>query len=146
MVGFGVFIPALALLYVINKRVKGKVGGRRGRDVVAILTMLIAVAAGCGLVYTFVAPLVAGLIGLPAHFNYWLGLGVSVGAVLLFVGIATADIVVDRTADGGAQFAGIITPTLLVLVAGGVMGHTGSDAVKTVNTEMTAIVKQIGAK
>ena len=140
MAGWALMIPALAVLYVLNKRVNV----RRGQGVVAIITMVIAGIAGCGLVFTFLGTWLAAVVGLPAKFNPEIGTGVAIGATLLMAGIAIADIACDKTADKGAQFAAIVTPTLLVLVVGGAMGQTGGEAVRTVNSEMSSIVMQIG--
>lgn len=143
MAGWGLLIPALAVLYVFNKRVNP----RKGQNAVAIATMVIATVAGCGLAYTFLGEWIAALIGLPASwFGNQVGVGITVGVTLLALLIAVADIAFDKRADKAAQFAAVLMPTLLLLVAGGVMGQTGGNAVRTVHSEMSSVMAQIGGR
>lgn len=145
--GWVVLLPALALLHVFNKRVNP----RKGQNAVSVITMGLAIVAGCGLAYTFAGQWIAGFVS-------WVGsllsnlsgqnvaLGVSIGITLLLVGIAVADIAFDKRADKGAQIAAVLFPTLVALVIGGSMGKTGGDAIKTVNTQMASFVTKAGGK
>lgn len=145
--GWVVLGAGLAMLYVFNKRVNpyGK-----GTKAVAIITMLLAAIAGCGLAYTVGGKWIAGGIGFVgkglaevAH-EPNLVLAVSVTVTVVTVGVAVADISFDKKADKGAQFAAVLMPTLLALVIGGSMGKTGGDAVQTVNDRVGSIVKDLG--
>lgn len=140
MAGWGLLIPALAVLYVLNKRVNP----RKGQSAVAIATMTFAFLAGCGLAFTFLGQWLAALVGLPGRFSQEIGIGFAVGVTLLMAGIMVADISCDKRADKGAQFAAIVTPTLLALVVGGFLGQTGGGAVRTVNSEVSSVMAQIG--
>lgn len=143
--GWLVALPTLAALYVINKRVNPR---NRGRIIVAVITMLVAAAAGCGLAYTFAGDWTAGAISWVGGFfhNNDTAAGLNIALVVLFGGIAVADIAFDRTADKGAQFAAIIMPTLLALVIGGSLGKTGGDAVKATRDHMATMYSQLGKK
>lgn len=146
--GWIVLLPALAVLYVFNRRVNPK---KVGKKAVAVMTMGLAVVAGCGLTFTFAGQWLAAFVS-------WVGsacsnlsgqdvaLGVSIAVTVLMVGIVAADIAFDKKADKGAQMAGILFPTLVALVIGGSMGKTGGDAVKTVNTQMASFVTKAGGK
>lgn len=141
--GWIVALPALAVLYVINKRIKGKLN--KGRDTVAVITMLVAVIVGCGLAFTFVGKLLAGFVSGCGHLlnsmtGENIGIAVPIALTLVWAGIAIADIAVDRQADKGAQWAAALMPTLLALVIGGTMGVSGSSAVSQVNTRVASFV------
>lgn len=139
--GFAVALPALGLLYVINKRLKVK--GKALKTVVAVLTMVTAFAVGCGIAFTFLGQWVArGVAWLESFTGF--GRGVAVALTIVAVGIALADVLSDRKADRGAQFAAILAPTLLLLVAGGFLGTTGGGAVTTSYDHFNAIVASFG--
>lgn len=147
--GWLVLLPAAGLLFVINKRVNPR---GKGRDTVAVLTMLVAAIAGCGLAATFLGRLFAALItwvgsmlsNITGEGGFATGLAIAVG--ILLVGIAVADIAFDRQADSGAQMAAILFPTVLALVVGGTMGATGGDAVQAVQAEMASFITQLGGR
>ncbi|REF00340.1 hypothetical protein [Thermomonospora umbrina] len=147
--GWLVLLPAAGLLFVINKRVNPK---GRGRDAVAVLTMLVAVIAGCGLAATFLGQWFAALISwsgntmsnVTGEGGFATGLAIAVAIIL--VGVAVADIAFDRVADNGAQMAAVLFPTVLALVVGGSMGATGGDAVTAVQAEMASFFSQLGGK
>lgn len=146
--GWVVFIAALAMLYVFNKRVNP----RRGQNAVAVATMLLAGIAGCGMAFTFVGRWLAAIVSWAGRIAANLAnepgvaLAVSIGVTLLMAGIAVADISFDKRADKGAQFAALLMPTLLAVVIGGSLGHTGGDAVRTVNTSVASFVTQLGGR
>lgn len=142
--GWLVALPTLAALYVINKRIKGKVRKPTLQDIVAVATMAVAALAGCGLVFTFFGDWTAGLVGWIAGFFHdrYASVGVALALVVIFVGIAVADIAFDRQADKGAQFAAIIMPTLLVLVIGGSLGNNGGGAVKSTRDQVANVMLQ----
>jgi hypothetical protein len=145
--GWTVLLPALAVLHVFNKRVNP----RKGQNAVAVITMLLAIVAGCGLAYTFAGQWLAGFVSwlgslLSNLFGQNAAIGLSIGLTLLLVGVAVCDIAFDKRADKGAQIAAVLFPTLVALVIGGSMGKTGGDAVKTVNTQMASFVTKAGGK
>lgn len=144
-VGWAIMLPTLAALYVINKKANPR---KRGMvTFVAVLTMVVAAAAGVGVAYTFLGDWTAGLIGWAGSMGgHWFSLGLGVALVVLFAGIAILDIAFDREADKGAQFAAIIMPTLLLLVVGGAMGGHGGDAVRQAKTQLMAVVQTAGQK
>jgi hypothetical protein len=55
--GWLVALPTLALLYLFNKKVNPK-GGGKVRDAVAVVTLLLAFGAGCGFAYTLLGTVV----------------------------------------------------------------------------------------
>lgn len=147
--GWIVGIVCLAVLVGINKWVKGK-GGKRGKKVIALVTMFFAAACGCGFAYTvlgrwgagflsWATGTVAGWFGEPA-----VATALHIGLVALLVLCAAADIAYDRKADKGAQVAAVMLPTLLYLVIGGAMGQHGGEAVRMVNTEVASVITQLG--
>lgn len=151
--GWIVLLPTLAVLYVVNKRIKGRVKlprklSRRQQildNIVNVTVVMLAAFAGCGLTVTFLGGWIAACVGIPgAIFGSTIGMAFAIAVTLVLCGTAVADILADKSADSGAQVAAFLAPTLLALVIGGVMGHTGRDAVHTVNTEMASIVTQIG--
>jgi hypothetical protein len=147
--GWLVLLPALGLLYVINKKVNPR---GRGRDAVAVITMVVAAVAGCGLAATFLGRLFAALIGwvgsmlsnMTGEAGFATGLAIAIG--ILLVGIAVADIAFDRAADSGAQMSAVLFPTVVALVIGGTMGATGGDAVNAVQTEVASFLTQLGGR
>ncbi|TDD97680.1 hypothetical protein [Actinomadura rubrisoli] len=144
--GWVVLLAGLATLYVFNKRVNSQ----RNAKAVAVITMLLAATAGCGLAHTVVGKGVAGSVSFVGKGAADLAdepdlvLAVSVAVTIIMVGIAVADISFDKQADKGAQFAAVVMPTLLALVIGGSLGKTGGDAVETVNTKVAAFVSDLG--
>jgi hypothetical protein len=142
--GWLVALPAMAVLYALNKRIKGKQKGR-GKAVVALFTLAVAAVVGCGLAYTFLGRWFAGILRwgaglLPGDVSAAIPVAVTV-LVLLW---ASADVLYDRVADRGAQICAVMLPTLLYLVVGGALGAQGGDVVHQVNTEMAAWVRQLG--
>lgn len=143
--GWIVLLPAWAALFVISKRVNP----RRGANVVSILTMVVAFAAGLGLAYTFLGRWFAAVVG-------WVGAtasnisgedlsrGVPVALTLLVLLIAVADIAYDKKADKGALVSAMLLPTLLMLVVGGALGETGGDAVRTSYAQLATMMNQLG--
>lgn len=143
--GWIVLLPMLALLRVINRRANPE--GRRAKTVAAVLTMVVAVAAGVGFAYTAPARWTATAIawaGTP--FGADGALGLTIALVVTAVGTAVCDIGFDRVADKGAQFAAIVFPMLILLTVGGAMGHTGGDAVSSSYAQLAAYAHQIGGK
>lgn len=143
--GWLVLLSASALLFVINKRVNVRGGGRIG-DIISVVTMLVAIIAGCGFAYTVLGRLFAGLVNgigsVAAKFGgSGAALGVSIATMIILVGIAVCDILCDRKADGGAQIAAYLFPTVLALVIGGSMGVP----VETVLHEVGGAVSQLGS-
>jgi hypothetical protein len=147
--GWLVMLPAAALLWVINKRVNF---GGKGKDAVAVITMAVAFIVGCGLADTFLGRLFAGLIsGTGSILSNVTGeagftTGIAIATAIALVGVAFADIACDREADSGAQLAAILFPTVVYLVVGGTMGHTGGEAVEAVNTQMAQIFSGLGGR
>lgn len=147
--GLVVALPALAVLFVLNKRIKGKPKGRQGKAAVAVFTLVIAFAVGCGIAYSFLgrwgASALSWVAGLLASFA---GAGVEnavpLALTVLAILWATGDVLYDRTADKGAQFAVIVLPTLLALVVGGQLGASGGNAVSVFFTQAHSIVSQLG--
>lgn len=146
--GWAVLLPGLAALFVFNKKVNPK---RRGQNLVAILTVAIAVIAGCGLALTFGGQWVAGIVGWIGSMlasltgvGHWMEVGVSIAVTGLMVLWVWADVSFDKTADKGAQFAALVMPTLVFLVAGGLMGQKGGAAVETVTSQVASFMVQLG--
>jgi hypothetical protein len=111
--------------------------------------MVVALAAGCGLCFTFVGSWYATLISWSARMlgdiaGADLSWALPLALTLLMLGWAAGDILADRKADKGAQFAALVLPTLLVLVVGGTLGHTGGDAVNTAYDQLQAKMTQLG--
>lgn len=147
--GWVVAIPAIAVWIVLNKRYRGK-----GRDKVKVgisyTLMGVAAIAGCGLAMTFVGRMIGGLVGWGSEQLASLGGDARIAFVIPFalaiaaILVAFADFWSDKEADGGAQFAMFILPVLLFLAVGGTLGAQGSEAVRTVNAEMSSIISEWG--
>ena len=147
--GLVVALPALAVLFVLNKRIKGKPKGKQAKAAVAIGTLVIAFAVGCGIAYSFLgrwgasalswsAGLLAGFAG--SGVEHAVPLALTVLAILW----ATGDVLYDRKADKGAQVAVIVLPTLLALVVGGQLGTSGGNAVEAFFAQAHTLVSQLG--
>lgn len=150
--GWVVALPALATLWALNKKFRGKGGKGRGKakTIIALVTMGTAAVAGCGIAYTFAGRWLAGLVGWvsgtaagvagEAGIAMAIPIAITVGLVL----VAAADLAYDRVADKGAQIAVAVLPTMLFLVVGGALGETGGEAVRTVTTQMSTVIGQLG--
>lgn len=141
--GFAVMLPALALLWVVNKRANP---GGKGKTVVNIIKMLLAGAAGCGMVYTFLGSAVAVVIGWVSGMSPALKIGIPLALVIIAAGVAICDIAFDRQADKGAQTAAVLAPTLLALVIAGSLGHSGRTAVHDTYQQLHAQVTKMGGR
>jgi hypothetical protein len=147
--GWIVGLVSLAVLVGINKWIKGK-GGKRAKKVIALATMAIAFACGCGFASTVLGQWGAGALGWATGLLAgWFGeqgvaTALHIGLAVLLVLCAAADIAYDRKADKGAQMAAVVLPTLLLLVVGGAMGQHGGEAVRLVNTEMASLISTLG--
>jgi hypothetical protein len=141
--GFAVMLPALALLWAVNKK-----GNARGKSqtVINVAKMFLALAAGCGMVYTFLGSGLAAGIGWVSGMSPALKVGVPLALVLAAGGLAILDIAIDRTADKGAQVAAILTPTFLALVVAGSLGLSGGNAVHDAYQQLHAQVVKIGGR
>lgn len=147
--GFVVALPALAVLFVLNKRIKGKPKGKQAKASVAIFTLVVAFTVGCGIAYSFAgrwfASAVAWVAGLVADVS---GSGIDRAAPLALTVLAllwaTADVLYDRKADKGAQFSMIVLPTLLALVVGGQLGASGGNAVQAFFAQAHTLISQLG--
>lgn len=144
MEGWAVLLPGIALLVVFNKWVNPQ----KGENYVAIATVLIAAAAGCGLADLFLGHWIADLIA-------WLGstagggkveLGINVSIAILLIGAVVCDIAFDKKADKAAQISALLLPTILALVVGGALHQRGGDAVDSVRAKMVSFVTQAGEK
>lgn len=159
--GLVVALPAMAVLFVLNKRFKGNGKGKRrkagqethghGRRqaIVAMLTLLVAFAVGCGLAYSFVGRWFAAFVtwlsrGLSALTDQPLTAPIALALTVLALLWATADVLYDRKADKGAQVAVILLPTLLALMVGGALGASGGNAVQVSFDQMFHLVGQMG--
>jgi uncharacterized membrane protein len=143
--GFVVALPALAVLIGLNKRIKGKPKNKQAKAGVALFTLVVAFAVGCGIAYTFLgrwgASAVSWLAGLAGSgIEHAAPLALTVLAILW----ATGDVLYDRKADKGAQFAVIVLPTLLALVVGGQLGASGGNAVNEFFVQAHSVVSQLG--
>jgi hypothetical protein len=163
--GWLVFLPAWVALWVVNKRVNPKGGGGGGgkgapaaggggfkvRDIVAVITMLLAFVAGCGLAFTFVGSGLAWVVtkgsAAAASSVHQPGIawGVPIALTIAAIGIAAADIAFDRKADKGAQYAAMLMPTFLALIVAGSIGVTGGNAVHSVYDQARAYITSMGA-
>ena len=141
--GFAVMLPALALLWVINKR--GNVRGKT-QTAINIIKMVLAFLAGCGMVYTFLGSWLASVVGWVSHMSPGLQIGVPLALVFIAGGAAILDIACDKQADKGAQFCAIIAPTLLALVVAGSLGHTGGSAVHTTYQQVHTQLAKMGGR
>lgn len=139
--GFAVMLPALALRWVINKRVNPR---GKGAMAVSIIVMAVSVIAGLGMAYTFLGDLIAWGIGWGEHFSPALKVGLPLALTIAAAGVAVADIAFDRRADNGAQMSAIIAPTLLLLVVAGSIGHAGGSAVHNSYQQVRTQVAKIG--
>lgn len=139
--GFAVMLPALALLWVINKRANPRGGGQKA---VNIIKMGLAFVAGCGMVYTFLGTGLAGLIRWVSGISPGLRDGLPLALVFILAGAAILDIAFDKRADKGAQFCAMLAPTILVLVVAGAIGSSGGHAVHTTYQEARAQIVKIG--
>lgn len=143
--GFIVALPALGLLWLLNKKLKKF----KKKAFFPILVMVVAFAAGCGLCFTFFGSgFAAGVSWLAKTIGSLAGSDLSWAIPLTFtlmmVGWAVGDIISDRKADKGAICAALVTPTLLVLVVGGTLGAHGGEAVHTVYGQLQAFMTQLG--
>jgi hypothetical protein len=145
--GYIVALVALVVLRVINRRVNVK---GKGKKAVAVITMLVALVAGCGVAWTIFGEWIAAVVSWPGHAlehathqSGW-SAAIPIAATLLAVGVAIADIAGDKKADRAAQMAAVFAPILLYLVVGGVMGETGGDVVSTVNSNVGSFLASIG--
>jgi hypothetical protein len=147
--GLLVAIPAAALLWVINKRLKGRGRNRWLKDCIALITLTIAMAVGAGLAYSFVGRWAAtALIWTTGFAGNLAGVSLSKAVPLAFalIGVVwvVCDVAFDRVADKGAQAWTIVLPTLLALMVGGRMGATGGGAVQVFFDHAHSVVSQIG--
>lgn len=131
--GWIVALPALAVLYVINKRVNPR---GKSRDAVAVATIVIAFIVGTGLTYTWVGSLVGWSVGWTGKLSTAIPLALAIVAV----GSAAADIAYDRKADSVAQIAAVAFPILVALTIAGAMHHTGGNAVHATYMQMASFV------
>jgi formate hydrogenlyase subunit 3/multisubunit Na+/H+ antiporter MnhD subunit len=143
--GFIVALPALAALWMFNKKFKKA----KSKKWFSYLVMLIAGCVGVGLVFTFVGAWTAGGVSWGAGMlskltGVNLDVAVSLALTLAMLLWAIGDIAYDKKADKGAQFAVIILPTLLALVVGGALGHTGGDAVHSTYNQLQALMSRMG--
>lgn len=141
--GFAVMLPALALLWVANKRANPR---GRGQTAVNIIKMILAGAAGCGMVYTFLGSWLAAAIGWVSGISPALKIGVPLALVFVAAGIAILDIAFDKQADKGAQMAAIVAPTLLALVVAGSLGLSGRNAVHDTYQQLHVQVAKMGGR
>lgn len=139
--GFAVMLPALALRWVINKRVnlRGK-----GQTAVSVLVMVVSVIAGLGMAYTFLGDLIAWGIGGVSSFAPALKVGIPLALTIAAAGVAIADIACDRRADNAAQISAILAPTLLALVIAGSIGSSGSSVVHNGYQQVRTQVAKMG--
>lgn len=144
--GFVVALPAAAMLWLFNKKFKKA----KSKKWFSYLVMIIAACLGVGLVFTFIGSWSAAGIskgaGILSDLSGVKNLDVAVSLTLtiLMLGWAIGDIAYDKKADKGAQFAVIMLPTLLTLVVGGALGHTGGDAVHTVYAQLQTMMSRLG--
>jgi hypothetical protein len=135
-------LPALALRYVINKRVNPR---GKGQTAVSILVMLVSLIAGLGMAYTFLGDFLAWGIDWVSGMSTALQIGIPLALTIVAVGVALADIAFDRRADNAAQFSAILAPTMLALVVAGSIGATGGNAVHDTYQRLhTQVVKMGG--
>lgn len=139
--GLAVMLPALALRWVINKRVN--MSGK-GAGVVSVIVMIVSVIAGLGMAFTFLGDILASAINWVSGADNALKIGIPLAVTIAAVGVAIADIAFDRRADNGAQYAAILAPTMLFLVVAGSLGHTGGGAVHDGYKEVRAAVVKMG--
>jgi uncharacterized membrane protein len=147
--GLIVALPAMAVLFVLNKRFKGKQKGKQRKATVAIFTLVVAFAVGCGIAFSFLGRWFAAFVTWLSHLlssltNQHLTGPLTLALTVLALLWATADVMYDRKADKGAQFAVILLPTLLALVVGGQLGASGGNAVQTTFDQMFHLVGQMG--
>jgi hypothetical protein len=147
--GFIVALPCMAVLYVLNKRIKGKQKGKQPKAIVSIFTLLVAFAVGCGLAYSFAGRWFADLVSFGGRFissisHTHLTNAIALALTLLAILWASADVLYDRKADKGAQIAVVLLPTLLALVVGGQLGASGGNAVQTSFDQLFSLVGQMG--
>ena len=141
--GFAVMLPALALLWVANKKANPR---GKGQTAVNVIKMILAAAAGCGMVYTFLGSWLAAAIGWVSSMSPALKVGVPLALVFVAAGIAILDIAFDRQADKGAQMAAIMAPTLLALVVAGSLGLSGKNAVHDTYQQLHSQVVKMGGR
>lgn len=141
--GFAVMLPALALLWVANGRANPK---GKGQTAVNVIKMLLAAAAGCGMVYTFLGTWLAAIVGWISSMSPALKVGVPLALVIIAAGIAILDIAFDKRADKGAQMAAMMAPTLLALVIAGSLGLSGKNAVHDTYQQLHSQVVKMGGR
>jgi hypothetical protein len=144
--GFIIVLPGLAVLWLLNKKIKPKGKVKKWFNVA---TMATALVVGVGLAYTILGRWVADVVGwissLLSHLTgIDLAVAVALALTLAMAGWAYADIAHDRKADKGAQFAAILAPTLLLLVIGGALHSSGGGAVQTAETHLQALMAHLG--
>lgn len=132
--GAVVLIPALAILWVLTRRMKPKNKG--GKKLVSFGKLAAVWFVGVGIALTFAGRwLAAGFSWAANWVGAHVGLGditlpAAVGALIIAAGVLVADIVWDRKADAAALASAAVLPTLFALMLGGAVGETGGAAVE----------------
>lgn len=140
--GFALMLPALALRWVINKRVNPR---GKAATAVSVIVMLVSLIAGLGMAYTFLGDFLAWGVDWVSGVSTALKIGIPLALTIAAVGVAIADIAFDRRADNAAQFSAILAPTMLALVVAGSIGASGGNAVhETYQRLHTQVVKMGG--
>lgn len=140
--GLALVLPGLALRWVLNKRFNPKGNGKKH---VAIAVVAVCLIVGLGIAYSFVGDWLAAAIRGLAGTSSALTVGVPLACVIATAGVVIGDVMYDRTADKGAQFAAMLAPTMLVLVIAGTVGASGGNAVRgSYDTIHATVVKMSG--
>ena len=139
--GFSLILPAVALQWLIRKRVNPKKSG--AKTFKALLMTATCLIGGLGVAYSFVGDLLASCVHWITGMSSALAIGVPFALVIVTAGVVAADVANDRNADKGAQIAAWLAPTMLVLVIAGTIGATGGDIARGSYTTVHHIVVQL---